>query len=87
MADIRGLSPRERKLVQVRSLSPATGRIKMDPKKIKSMIDNRVECPEGGYPYHEARWSCDKCKRSINGLTCLDPECYGFIPRDAQVVE
>ncbi len=34
MADIRGLSPRERKLVQVRSLSPATGEY-MNKKELK----------------------------------------------------
>ena len=59
----------------------------MDSKKIKSMIDHRVECVEGDYPYSESRYSCSNCKSSLGGLICLDAECYGFIPRDAQVVE
>lgn len=51
-------------------------------KKNESMIKHRVACPEGGYPHHESRYDCSECERSINGFTCIDPECYGFVPKE-----
>ena len=54
----------------------------IDNLKNISMINNRVACPDGGYPEHEARYTCSECKRSTDGLTCLDPECLGFILKE-----
>ncbi|KKN28309.1 hypothetical protein LCGC14_0855470 [marine sediment metagenome] len=53
-----------------------------DKKKNESMIKHRVECEKGGYPHHESRYSCDNCKLSRNGFTCIDSECHGFVPKD-----